>query len=117
VALLCTLLGPVACTEQSPIPPLASGRYIFQHRFAEQPTLPSVPLVVLIDGRHIVITNETESSAFPKGVMAEGTIMWHSASKSWIIGTKAGDSSAPEVGGCTDGPEVIDFHSRIFWTC
>ena len=28
-----------------------------------------------------------------------------------------GDAGADEVGGCSDGPTVIDLVARIYWTC
>ena len=43
--------------------------------------------------------------------------MWHSASGQWIIGQSPADKAAAEVGGCSDGPPVIDLTARIFWTC
>ena len=43
--------------------------------------------------------------------------MWHPASKRWIIGEKPSDRSLQEVGGCSDGPEVVDLVRKIYWTC
>lgn len=57
------------------------------------------------------------ADGFPKGTIAEGTLMWHPKTKEWIIGLEAGDRDAVEVGGCSDGPEVVDLKKRIFWTC
>ena len=103
-----------ACASTSPIP---SGQYTFQHRSAEHRTLPSVPLIARIDALHITLINQTQSDIFPKGIVAEGTLMWHAASKQWIIGTRDSDRHAKEVGGCSDGPEVIDLQQKIYWTC
>lgn len=97
--------------------PIRSGRYDFQHRFAEDPALVSIPLVAKIRGRHIVLINETESRVFPKGVIAEGTLMWHARSGQWIIGHQPADRDAEDVGGCSDGPEVVDLKGRVYWTC
>ena len=79
--------------------------------------MPSVALTAIVDGAHIVLTNSAESSALPKGVVAEGTLLWHPASGQWIIGTSPADAAAKEVGGCSDGPEVIDLRNRVYWTC
>jgi hypothetical protein len=100
-----------------PALPLRSGRYAFQHRFAEQPEMPSIPLLARISGHHIVLINRTPSAVFPKGVIAEGTLMWHARSGQWIIGDKASDRDAEEAGGCSDGPEVVDLVRLIYWTC
>ena len=97
--------------------PIRSGQYVFRHRFAEQPTLASVTLLAKIEGSHITLINETSSEAFPKGTVAEGTLMWHAASRQWIIGHRSEDAYAKDVGGCSDGPEVIDLASRVYWTC
>ncbi len=43
--------------------------------------------------------------------------MWHAKSKHWIIGDNAKDKQAEEVGGCSDGPQVIDLKRGIYWTC
>jgi hypothetical protein len=109
----------VAACQSSTEPPLASGEYVFVHKFAEaeQSNIPSIKLDVQIRGRHIVLTNNNESSAFPAGVIAEGTLMWHAGSGQWIIGTEPADAEAPEVGGCSDGPEVVDLERKVYWTC
>jgi hypothetical protein len=109
-----------ACEGRSSMePPLSSGDYVFVHKFAEaeQSTIPSVKLDVQIRGRHIELVNNDGTDVFPAGVIKEGTLMWHAASREWIIGTKPGDVDAPEVGGCSDGPEVVDLERRIYWTC
>ena len=33
------------------------------------------------------------------------------------LGHDAADRNAAEVGGCSAGPDVIDFTARIIWTC
>jgi len=111
---LLALAALSACASMSPI---SSGQYTFQHRFAEHPTLSSVPLIAKINGTHIVLINQTQSDVFPKGTLAEGTLMWHAASKQWIIGKKDSDRYVKDVGGCSDGPEVVDLQQKIYWTC
>jgi len=99
-------------------PPLPSGDYLFMHKFAEgeQSRFPGGKMTVQIRGRHIVVINDT-AGTFPVGVIDEGTLMWHAPSGQWIIGTEAEDADAPDVGGCSDGPSVIDLQRRIYWTC
>ena len=114
---LSAILALVACSSLGPEPPIPSGQYEFTHRFFEHPTLPSVKLVAVIEGRSVVLTNHSPSSALPLGVVAKGQLLWHAASRSWIIGQKPEDAFAPEVGGCTGGPEVIDLRARVYWSC
>ncbi|KQZ57852.1 hypothetical protein ASD53_09630 [Lysobacter sp. Root559] len=97
--------------------PIASGHYVFQHHFAEQPTIPSISLNATINGSHIVLVNSKASGPFPAGVLAEGELMWHAGSGQWIIGHEDGDRSVRDVGGCSDGPEVVDLIGKIYWTC
>jgi|SRR6478672_3137267 len=114
---LIALLTSLAAQGSGLPPPLPSSQYAFQHKFAEQPELPSIPLVAQINGFHIVLINEANSPVFPKGTIAEGTLMWHAASGQWIIGHNDSDRYAPSVGGCSDGPEVVDLVQKIYWTC
>src|SRR6478735_3168810 len=50
--------------------PLADGDYTFQHRFAEHPSIPSVPMQRIRDGR-ITVTNNMPATPFPVGIVAE----------------------------------------------
>jgi len=106
-----------ARTEQ----PLTTGRYgyEFQHRFgeAEHWRIPSIKLIVDIDGDHIVLVNADSDDVFPFGIMDEGVLMWHEKTQQWIVGHDEADRDAPDVGPCSDGPEVIDLEQRIYWTC
>ena len=114
IGLLLVMASTVAC---STAPPIQSGEYKFQHRFAEQPTLPSITVDVRIKDRHIVVSNNETTDVFPRGVIDEGTLMWHTASRQWIIGEKPTDAELRDVGGCSDGPQVVDLKGRVFWTC
>jgi len=112
-----SLLASSAYAAAAPPSPLPSGQYTFQHKFAEQPNLPSVPMLAKINGLHIVLVNRARFGGFPKGVVADGILMWHAASKQWIIGHKASDRNVKEVGGCSGGPDAIDLQKKIYWTC
>ena len=107
----------LAACQPSTEPPLSSGDYVFVHKFAEHPNIPSIKLDVQIRGRHIVLTNNDRTDVFPAGVIEEGTLMWHPATGQWIIGTHPSAVDATEVGGCSDGPAVVDLERRIYWTC
>jgi len=106
-----------AIAGSAPPLPIPSGQYTFRHRFAEQPDLPSITLTANIRGHHIVLINPGKARVFAHGVVAEGTLMWNVAIKQWVIGTEASDSTTPEAGGCSEGPEVVDLVHRIYWTC
>ena len=115
LGLILLLASAMACTT-TPLP-IQPGNYRFQHHFAEQPTIPSITVDVEIDGRHIVVTNNDRTDVFPRGVIAEGTLMWHPVSRQWIIGDKPSDADLKDVGGCSDGPQVVDLKDHVFWTC
>ena len=115
-AVLLSFVAGCSSATEPPIP-IKSGEYTFQHRFAEHPTMPSFRLRAKVDGSHIVLTNPAPSGPFPAGVLAEGELMWHAASKQWIIGSHASDRSVGDVGGCSDGPEVVDLVGKVYWTC
>ena len=115
LVLISLLASATACTT-TPLP-IQPGNYKSQHHFAEQPSIPSITVDVQIDGRHIVVTNNDKTDVFPHGVLAEGTLMWHGASEQWIIGNTPEDAELADVGGCSDGPEVVDLKNHVFWTC
>lgn len=113
---LVTLLAFSAVAAEPPLP-IVSGDYPFQHRFAEHPSIRSIELTATISGRRIKLVNRQQSDVFPKGVIAEGILLWHAESTQWIIGQNDAAQYAKEVGGCTDGPEVVDLKQRVYWTC
>ena len=96
---------------------LPDGRYRFEHRYSEQPNMRSFPVTVEIKRSRIRVINPREVAPFPRGVIAEGRLLWHTASGQWIIGEQPGDHDAPDVGGCSAGPDVVDLLRRIYWTC
>jgi hypothetical protein len=98
-------------------PPIPDGDYTFHHRFAEHPSMPSVDMLVRFGGGRIVVTNTTPGTPFPLGVVAEGQLLWNGNVGEWIIARTPADQKATEVGGCSDGPEVVDLEKRVYWTC
>jgi len=74
---------------------------------------------VMIKGDSIkVIHNGKAGLTGHKGdILDQGIILKHKKTGEWIIGHSLRDKDAPEVGGCTDGPSVIDFKKKIFWSC
>lgn len=96
---------------------LADGTYVFSHRFAEHPNMKSISLEAIIKNGEISLINKGPSDIFSKGVIKKGEMFWHEKSGEWIILSTAEDKHAEHVGGCTDGPEVIDMAKKIYWTC
>ncbi len=97
--------------------PVTSGEYTFQHRDAEFPNSRGFPVRVSIRGYKITVTNSKPYGPIPRGVIEQATLMWHPKTKQWILGHGDADREASEVGGCSSGPDVIDFKTRIIWTC
>ena len=114
VAIIWVLMSVVAVAKDVPI---SNGQYVFIHRFSEHPNMPSIKLNVKIEGKYIELVNMDDDSLFPFGVIASGELFWHTASGKWIIVTSPEDKEAKEVGGCSDGPEVVDLEKKIYWTC
>lgn len=114
---LIVLMGFSVTVLAEPKLPIRAGEHKFKHKYAQHPNMPSIPLVAKITGRKIVLTNEVASQVWPKGIIAEGELMWHAKSKKWIIGSDKSDRNAIEAGGCSDGPEVVDLKNKTYWTC
>lgn len=97
--------------------PIVDGKYIFNHKYAEQPDIVSITFEAVIENHSIVLINKSESEVFPKGVIEQGKIFWHSQTSQWIIASTKLDETTLEVGGCSGGPSVIDFKQMIYWSC
>lgn len=97
-----------------------SGTYTYTIAFAErQSNTSSATCTVIIKGNSIkVLSNSSPNLTGKKReIMAQGTIMKHHKTGKWIIGHSQKDKNAKEIGGCTDGPAVIDFKHKRFWSC
>ncbi|GAA4319208.1 hypothetical protein [Flaviaesturariibacter amylovorans] len=111
------LLVFVATTAQAQRP--KDGRYTYALAFAEWngDTLGET-CIVIIKGDRIKILKSKNSNLTGKGnVIDEGMLLKHAKTGHWIIAHRKQDQHAPEVGGCSDGPRVIDFKKKTFWTC
>jgi hypothetical protein len=71
----------------------------------------------VITGVEAIVTNPTVQGSIPSGELERATFMWHANSRQWILGHSESDREAPAVGGCGGGPHVVDFTSKIIWTC
>ena len=96
------------------------GTYTYSIAFAEwQGKSLGATCTVIIKGDSIkVIHNGKGNLTGKKGdILAQGIIMKHSKTGKWIIGHNIKDKDAKEIGGCSDGPSVIDFKGKKFWSC
>ena len=104
-------------TQAEPKLPLPTGTYRFRYAGAEFPMFSGLPVTVKIRGRKITVINMHSNSLVPKGVIEEAILVWHAKSRQWILGHGKADRNTPEVGGCSAGPDTIDFSRRVIWTC
>jgi len=96
------------------------GTYTYSIAFAEwQGKSLGATCTVIIKGDSIkVVHNGKGNLTGKKGdVMDEGIIMRHTKTGRWIIGHSPKDKDAKEIGGCSDGPSVIDFKRKKYWSC
>jgi hypothetical protein len=75
--------------------------------------------IVIINGDSIKVVHDGKPNVTGKkgDIYAEGLIMKHRKTGKWIIGRSEKDKDAKEIGGCSDGPSVIDFKRKMFWSC
>jgi hypothetical protein len=98
----------------------ANGSYIFDVAFAEhQGKSMGVKVKVEIESGNIkVLLEEPGNLEFSaKGeVLDQGELVLHKTGV-WIISSNPEDKNLDEVGGCTDGPSIIDFKEKKYWMC
>ena len=96
------------------------GTYTYSIAFAEwQGKSLGATCTVVIKGDSIkVIHNGKGNLTGNKGdIMDEGIIIKHTKTGKWIIGHSSKDKDAKEIGGCSDGPSIIDFKRKKYWSC
>ena len=96
---------------------ISDGEYVFQHKFAEHPNMPSIQLKVIVKGVLVTVINADDNEVFPLGIIDHGELFWHKGSDQWIIVYSPEDKYAKDVGGCSAGPSVIDLKEKVYWTC
>jgi hypothetical protein len=118
-AIAVTLLTCAASSAAAePSLPLESGTYAFQWKDAEFANSAGFPVKVVIDGRKVSIVNEHAGGAAPLGELESAELMWNTKVGKWVLGYSEADKVAPDPGGCSgEGPHVIDFETRVIWTC
>lgn len=95
-----------------------AGTYEYEVAFAEWSgkSLGST-VTVIISGDSITIINNGSLSGTKGEIIEHGKIVKHKSTGQWIIATQPEDEFAEEVGGCSEGPRVIDFKKKKWWTC
>jgi hypothetical protein len=117
--LLSALVFLISCSAAMAQRP-KNGTYTYSIAFAESGgrSLGASCTVIINSDRIKVVHNGTTRMSGHKGdILDEGIIMMHTKTGAWIIGHSIKDKDAKEVGGCSEGPSVIDFKRRKFWTC
>jgi hypothetical protein len=110
----------LARSQQAFSQAIKDGEYIFWVRDAEYIDTPIWAKVnVTIKGNKIkvVYIKADWGNSKPGDLYEEGILMYNKKNKCWIIGHKASDKSATEVGGCSDGPTRIDLKRKVIWSC
>ncbi|RZM04994.1 MAG: hypothetical protein EOO88_55555 [Pedobacter sp.] len=72
---------------------------------------------VRIKGDSIYVINDGSLTGRKGEIIDAGVIMKHKRTGKWIIGHNAKDVLAKEIGGCSEGPHVIEFKKKRWWTC
>ena len=109
------LLFSSLTTAQKP----KDGTYTYSFAFAEsQGKSLGATCTVIIKGDSVnVVHNGKGNLTGNKGdIIDSGIIMKHKSGK-WIIGHNSKDKKADDIGGCSDGPRVIDFKRKKVWSC
>jgi hypothetical protein len=96
-----------------------NGTYTYQVAFSEwQGKAMGATVLVEIKGDSIYVIHNGGNLSGKKGEVIDcGIIMKYRRTGKWIIGHNPGDKEAPEVGSCSEGPSVVDFHHQKFWLC
>ena len=95
------------------------GIYTYAIAFSEWQGKPlGATCTVIIRGDSIkVVHNDTGKLTGKQGdILDQGIILKHKSGK-WIIGHSIKDKDVKKIGGCSDGPSIIDFKQKKFWTC
>jgi hypothetical protein len=96
-----------------------NGIYTYSIAFAEwNGKTNNTTCSVIIKGDSIkVLHNGTGNLTGKKGdIIDQGIIMKHNKTGKYIIGHEIDDVDAPVIDGC-EGPSIIDFIKKLFWSC
>ena len=105
------LLLSLSCFGQLP----KSGTYIY--KFCEDEFGKCIQKCkVVIKGKNIAVY-ALQGLSVKKGTIIEKGIIMKHKSGVWIIGRKKSDTLIREIGGCSDGPRIINFKKKEYHTC
>lgn len=109
------LFATMSVVAQKP----ADGVYTYKIAFAEwEGQSLGASCFVHIKGDSIKLVHDGSNLSGKKGdVLIDGVIRQHIATGEWIIANDDKDIYAPELGGCTGGPVIIDFIKKLVWFC
>ncbi len=99
---------------------LKNGTYKFSIRDAEyvsHPIVAKCKVIIKRDKIKVIYIDSSLTLIKYGDIFDEGILMWHKKTKQWIIGHSKQDKNAKEVGGCSDGPRVIDLKKKEIWNC
>jgi len=96
-----------------------NGTYTYAVAFAEwNGKSNGATCTVKIKGDSVTVIHNGGNLTGTKGeIIDKGILMKHTKTGKWIIAHSKEDKDAKEVGGCSDGPAVIDFKRKKFWMC
>ena len=95
-----------------------SGTYTYKVAFDEWggKTL-GATCIVIIKGHGIKVINDGSLTGKKGDILEEGTIMKHKRTGKYIIGHNPNDVNSKEIGGCGDGPMIVDFKHKKVISC
>lgn len=103
----------IICFSQKP----KDGTYIYEVAFAEwEGKSLDAKVEVVIDGDSIIVKNYQGLSGKRGDVLDSGIISQHKSGE-WIIAHSDADKNFEEIGGCSNGPVMIDFKNGKIWLC
>jgi hypothetical protein len=114
---ICCVLG-FAVVSFGQLP--KSGTYTYRIAYWNGESKPhNLKCDVYISGDSVaVMSTGIGDNMGEKGTLIEaGRLMYHQKSGKWIIGHNKEAKKAKVVGGCEEGPTVIDLKKKIVWLC
>jgi hypothetical protein len=114
--LFLSLCASIITAAQKP----KDGTYTYSIAFAEWGGKSlGATCIVKVKGDSIKVIDDGKGNLTGnKGdIIDEGIIIKHTKTGKWIIGHSKKDKDAKRIGGCSDGPSIIDFKNKKFWSC
>jgi len=95
-----------------------NGTYTYKVEYAEWGGKSlGASCIIRIKGDSRIVVNNGTTSGKKGEIIDRGIIMKHAKTGLWLIGHSSKDKNAKDVGGCSDGPLVIDFKRKILELC